>query len=101
MRGDGDGQVWNIEIKGINTEEITPQKSLYWLTGGNNEWKSLDNYNKPWCDCYLDFQEEFGMLIINIIKKSKSFKEIRDNFNKHLNLPILYNFAVSKDMIRK
>lgn len=98
---DWNDNIWNREIKEVDMNLITPEKSLFWLTGGYDEWRTLDNYNKPWCDCYLDFQEEFGMLIINIIKKSKSFKEIRDNFNKHLNLPILYNFAVSKDMIRK
>jgi hypothetical protein len=98
---DWNDNIWNREIKEVDMNSITPEKSLFWLTGGYAEWRTLDNYNKPWCDCYLDFQEEFGILIINIIKKSKSFKEIRDNFNKYLNLPILYNFAVSKDMIRK
>ena len=100
MRGDGDGQVWNIEIKGINTEEITPQKSLYWLTGGNNEWKSLDNYNKPWCDCYLEFQEEFGFVIINSVKRAKTIGDIRDYFLRNLNLPVLYDFALSKKLLR-
>lgn len=98
---DWNDNIWNREIKEVDMNLITPEKSLFWLTGGYAEWRTLDNYNKPWCDCYLDFQEEFGILIINIIKKSKSFKEVRDNFNKYLNLPILYNFAVSKDMIRK
>ena len=98
---DWNDSIWDMELEGIRTDEITPEKPLFWLTGGYSEWRTLENYNKPWCDCYLDFQEEFGILIINIIKKSKSFKEIRDNFNKYLNLPILYNFAVSKDMIRK
>ena len=92
--------VWDLVIDQIETESIVPEKSLFWLTGGYSEWRTLENYNKPWCDCYLDFQEEFGYLIVNIIKKSKTLKDIRENFLKYLNLPILYDFAINRKMIR-
>lgn len=92
--------IWNIQLNDIILEDITPEKALFWLSGGNEEWKTLEHYNKPWCDCYLDFQEEFGFLIINIIKRSKKLKDIRDNFIKYLNLPTLYDYAVSKNMIK-
>ena len=92
--------IWDLEINDIIYENITPEKSLFWLTGGYTEWRTLENYNKPWCDFYLDFQEEFGYLILNIVKKSKTLKDIRDNFLKYLNLPILYDFALSKNMIK-
>ncbi len=92
--------IWDVQLNDIVVEEITPEKSLFWLTGGYAEWRTLEHYNKPWCDCYLDFQEEFGFLIINIIKRSKKLKDIRDNFVKYLNLPILYDYAISKNMIR-
>jgi hypothetical protein len=99
-RVDYDDFVWDIKIKNIITENITPEKALFWLTGGYEEWKILDNYNKPWVECYLDFQEEFGYIIANIMKKSKNLREVRDNFIKHLNLTTLYDFALSKDMIK-
>ena len=92
--------IWDLEVSNIILENITPERSLFWLTGGYSEWRTLENYNKPWCDCYLDFQEEFGYLIVNIIKKSKTLKDIRENFLKYLNLPILYDFAINKKMIR-
>jgi hypothetical protein len=95
---DKNSKVWNLEI--TTDEEITPAKCLYWLSGGIKEWKSLENYNKNWSECYLDFQEEFGMLILNIIKKSKRLSDIRDGFSKYLNLPILYEFAMSKNIIK-
>ena len=60
--------IWETEVGKIKIENITPEKSLFWLTGGYKEWRSLEHYNRPWCDCYLDFQEEFGFLIINIVK---------------------------------
>lgn len=92
--------IWNIEIKDINTNEISPMKSLFWLSGGTKEWITLDNYKKPWCDCFLDIQEEFGLSIIDIINESNTLGEIRKGFIKNLNLPIIYEFALSRDIVR-
>jgi len=98
---DWNDPIWKTMIdKKMIYENITPEKSLYWLSGGNKEWNSLDHYNRPWCDCYLEFQEEFGILIVNIIKRSKKLKDIRDNFIKYLNLPVLYDYAIKKDLLK-
>ncbi len=97
---DSEQSIWEVELRNINTYDVTPEKSLYWLSGGYKEWKSLDNYNKPWCDCYIDFQEEFGTLILNVVNRSKTLGDIRNYFIENLNLPILYDFALSKDLIR-
>lgn len=92
--------IWKTEVRDVKIEDISPEKSLFWLTGGYKEWRSLEHYNRPWCDCYLDFQEEFGFLIINIVKRSKTLGDIRDGFLRYLNLPILYDYAVSKNLVR-
>jgi hypothetical protein len=92
--------IWETQLKNIQLEELTPEKSLFWLTGGTKEWQNLEHYNRPWCDAYLEFQEEFGMQIINIVRKAKKLKDIKDGFNRYLNLPILYDFALSKNMIK-
>lgn len=92
--------LWDLEIEDISYQDISPEKSLFWLTGGYSEWRTLEHYNKPWCDCYLDFQEEFGILIVNIVKRSKKLKDIRNNFIKYLGLPVLYDFAIKKDMTK-
>jgi len=97
---DSNNQIWEVEIKDINTEDITPEKSLYWLTGGYKEWKSLENYNRPWCDCYLEFQEEFGFTILNSVNRSKTLGDVREYFIENLNLPVLYDFALSRNLIR-
>jgi hypothetical protein len=97
---DSNNQIWEVEIKDINTEDITPEKSLYWLTGGYKEWKSLENYNRPWCDCYLEFQEEFGFTILNSVNRSKTLGDIREYFIENLNLPVLYDFALSRNLVR-
>ena len=33
-------------------------------------------------------------------KKSKKLADVRDGFVKYLNLPTLYNFAISRDMVK-
>ncbi len=93
-------EIWNIEIKNINLDEISPSRSLYYLTGGYDEWITLPNYKKNWSECHLDFQEEFGFMVIKILEKSKKLSDVRDGFKKYLNLPILYEFALSKNFIR-
>jgi hypothetical protein len=96
---DKNSKIWNIDIKN-EENKIIPEKSLYWLTGGPTEWESLDNYNRPWVDCYLDFQEEFGITLVNIINKSQTLGDIRNHIIKYLNLPIIYDFAMSKGLLR-
>ncbi len=95
---DSKDEIWNLEIK-TKSESITPEKCLFWLTGGKNEWSSCENYIINWSKCHLDFQEEFGILIINIVKRSKNLGDIRKHFLKYLNLAILYDFALSKGFI--
>jgi len=97
---DASDEVWKTDIKEMNIDNISPEKSLYWLTGGEREWKTLENYNRPWCDCYLDFQEEFGLLVVSIIKRSKTLEDMRKHFIEYLNLPVLYDFALSKKLLR-
>lgn len=92
--------IWNIEIKSVNLGEISPSRSLFYLTGGEEEWCVMANYNKTWSECHLDFQEEFGFMVIRILKRSKKLSDIRDGLKKYLNLPILYDFALSKNIVK-
>lgn len=93
-------EIWNLEIENYDSQNVNPEKSLFWLTGGYTEWRSLDHYTLPWQECYLEFQEEFGFIIVNTIKKYKKLSEIRNIFMRHLNLPVLYDFAVSKKFVK-
>lgn len=93
-------KIWEMEINDFCYEKIEPEKSLFWLTGGYSEWRTLENYNQPWQECYLEFQEEYGLVIVNTIKKYKKLSEIRNIFIKYLNLPVLYDFAISRNLVR-
>jgi hypothetical protein len=87
------------ELKDVNLYNISPEKCLYWLSGGDKEWRFSNNYKVNWIDCCLDFQEEFGLKIIAILKKSKTTGQVRDLFSKYLNLPTLFEFSLEKGLI--
>jgi len=84
----------------IDINNISPDKALYWLSGGDTEWLSKNHYNINWSEVYLTYQEEFGLTIIDIILKAKKFEDIRKKFIQKLNLPILYEFALEKNIIK-
>ena len=94
-----DDKIWKTTIS-VNIEQIEPRRAIYWLSGGDREWLTLENFNKNWTECEWDFQEEFGFTIIEILKKSKTYDDVRKGFTKKLNLPILYEFALRKNFVR-
>jgi hypothetical protein len=98
MKYKNNGKFWDLELKNIDYYNITPDKSLYWLSGGDNEWQLMNNYKKSWMECSLEYQEEFGLKVISILKKSKTMRDVKNGFLKYLNLPILYEFALEKEI---
>lgn len=83
-----------------NIQMTEPRRALYWLTGGDREWLTLENYRKNWTECEWDFQERFGYTIMEILKNSETYNDIRNGFIKKLNLSVLYDFALSKNLCR-
>ena len=98
IRMDIDG-LWNIQLD-QKLLMISPERCLYWLSGGNKEWVTLDHYNRSWSECYMDFEEEFGDTVMNIINNAQKLGDIKKGFIKYLNLPILYDFAISRGFVK-
>jgi hypothetical protein len=97
---DNDDPIWNTEIQGLKIGNITPERALFWLTGGTTEWRKKHSYIRDWHDCFMDYNERFGHIIVDLVHKSKKLGDIRDFFRKELNLLTLYDFAISKKIIR-
>lgn len=91
-------EFWNM-MHNINISNVSPDKALYWLSGGDEEWISRNNYKRSWADSYLLFQAEFGLTVINIIEKSKTFGEIKSGFYKKINMETLYEFSLENNLI--
>lgn len=95
-----DSKIWNRDItKNLDLDLIDTKKCLYWLSGGDDEWHKRNYYKRPWNECDLLFQEEFGVTVSVIFKKSSKLSDIRNGFVKFLNLTVFYEFALSKDLI--
>jgi len=98
-KGINDNKFWQTDFN-INTQNISPDKTLYWMSGGDREWITKPHYIKSWSDVYLTFQEEYGLFVIDTINKSKTFGDIKNEFLKKLNLPTLYEFSLEKGYVK-
>ncbi len=76
-----DSKIWSKDItKNLDLDLIDTKKCLYWLSGGDEEWKRRNFYKRPWNECDLLFQEEFGVTVSVIFKKSRKLSDIKSGF---------------------
>ena len=92
-----DRDFWNISLK--NKYSVDVEKTLYWLTGGDKEWQINNNYKYKWEEVKSMFIDEYGDIILNIIKNSSKLIHIRNGFLNELNLPKMYEFALKHKLI--
>jgi len=90
--------VWKLKIKDKNNINI--QNTLYWLSGGDSEWLNLENYNQPWNECIELYENEFNDIIVEIIEESVTLNDIKMGFRRKLNMFKMYDFALSKNLIK-
>lgn len=92
-------QLWDIKI----TEEMRGianyGSSLYWLTGGDDAWNKYRVYNIRWDEAIDLFIEKYEDILIKINKESETLGDVKKELNKHLNLPILYEFSIERGII--
>jgi len=86
-------KAWSTNIKNVDLFEIDPKRSLYWLSGGDIDWSS-NNYRKEWHECVGEFSEKFSEIVFEMVQQSKNMLELREKFQKDLNITILYEFAL-------
>jgi hypothetical protein len=94
-----DKEFWSIEVDSDLTYDVTPAKTFYWLTGGNKEWKGLNHFKYDWSDINGYYNDEYSEVFYKIITESNTLEDIRNRFLIHFNLPVLYEFALTNDLI--
>lgn len=99
-RVDKSDPIWKTKLNDFKEYSVVPEKSLYWLSGGQKEWDTLINYNRPWCESYILFQEHFGTMVVEAVEKSKTLEEVRDFFQTNINLLDIYEYALSINLIK-
>lgn len=69
--------------------ECNPNKSLYWITGGDKVWNNLDWYK------YSDIiNDELSDIIIHIWETSETIGELQDRLLKTLNPARIYELLL-------
>ena len=92
--------LWDIKITDEMRINVNYNKSLYWLTGGDREWVTSKVYNTTWSESSDLFLKEYGSILEDINIKCDNLGEVRDEFLKYMNLPTLYEFGLSKNIIK-
>jgi hypothetical protein len=90
--------LWDIKVTDEMRENLSVNKTLYWITGGDREWVENKTYKKTWIEYSNIFVKKYQKRI-ETIKECKTLGEVRDEFLKHMNLPMIYEFALTKNMI--
>lgn len=90
--------IWDLPM--IYDRNISPIKSLYWLTGGHKEWRTLTNYKEGWSKMGHIFVDKWGDKITQIVQKSKKLGDIRKSFNKDCNFLDIYEFSLKNSLLR-
>tara|TARA_R110000772_G_scaffold66676_4_gene148366 strand:+ start:4983 stop:5459 length:477 start_codon:yes stop_codon:yes gene_type:complete len=92
-------QLWGIKITEDMRNIANYGSSLYWLTGGDDAWSKYKVYNIRWDEAIDLFIEEYEDILIKINNESETLDDVKIELNKHLNLPILYEFSMEKGII--
>jgi hypothetical protein len=92
-------QLWEIKITEDMRNIANYGSSLYWLTGGDDAWNKYRVYNIRWDEAIDLFTEEYEDILIKINNESETLGDVKEELNKHLNLPILYEFSIERGII--
>ena len=91
--------LWEIPISNKMRDNININRSLYWITGGDREWVCNKTYNKTWAEYYEIFVDKYSKRLEKIIDKCETLGEVREEILKYMSLPMVYEFALSKNMV--
>jgi hypothetical protein len=94
-----DIEIWKIKLS-EKDKEIQPIKAFYWMTGGNDEWVSLDNYSQNWRQASLFFEDKLGKELLRGVKKCTTLGDIRKLLERRFNLGRLYELALEEGFAR-
>ena len=99
MRDRVGGEFWDLRTADLG-RTVSPERCLYWLSGGDKEWSPLEHYLHPWFTCCGDFCAKWGRDVADIVDKSATLGEVRDGFRDRLNLHVIYDWCVGRGHIR-
>jgi hypothetical protein len=97
-----DSGFWKIALNESEKYDISINRILYWITGGDNEWKTSDHkeYKYDWYEVEEIFRDRFEDIILDIVRTSETLLDVRNGIIEKISLPIVYEFALNNDLIK-
>jgi hypothetical protein len=99
MRNSIDDKVFNLPIDLFDIN-INPEKSLYWLSGGDSDWVTNETYIDSWHNLYHEFCSEWCNTLHEIVKQSRTLGQLKDALLERLNFMCIYNWCISKGFVK-
>ena len=90
--------LWEVKVE--QKWNSSAERALYWLTGGDDEWKQEGHYKYEWSDVCQIFTHKFSDIVYDILENAKTLGDIKDGFNEHLSIPKLYEFSLNNGLIK-
>ncbi len=89
--------IWNTLVN--KDIEYDVEKCLFWLSGGVKTWGSKF-YIVKWSDVYQLYVDNYSNIIIDIINKSKTFRDIKSEFIYKLSYLEFIDFGIKNKHIQ-
>ena len=73
----------NIEINSRQLRDSDRKQIVYWLSGGNKEWRFGETYNKSFDETYDEIFDDVALQIKKLMQKEKTIGGLIDLFKKY------------------
>lgn len=78
-----DEKLRNIEINSRQLRDSDREMIVYWLSGGNKEWRFGDTYNKSFDETYKEIFDDVALKIKKLMQKEKTIGGLIDLFQRY------------------
>ena len=94
-----DPKLKEIQLTDADKANVDPEQALYWITGGNKEWKFGELYNTTWDESYKIFVDAFGGTVKSIVVSSSNLGELIEKLANEIPIEDVYELASDKGLI--
>lgn len=78
-----DEKLRNIEINSRQLRDSDREMIVYWLSGGNKEWRFGETYNKSFDETYKEIFDDVALKIKKLMQKEKTIGGLIDLFERY------------------
>jgi hypothetical protein len=93
--------IWNLIITNEMRNKVNYEEVLYWLTGGDKEWKNNKSiYNIKWEEAKPLFLSKYETILKEINENAYKLNDVKNSFIYHFNLLDIYEHSLKLGIIK-